>query len=106
MIYLIKSASYDNNKVFYKIGFAKNLNNRLNSYITDNPTSIVIEQIVTYSKTKHQLETALHKELKALGYKFTVHYGKTTEWIEVDKDKPISLKDFKACKHHKVIALT
>lgn len=105
MVYLIKSASYDADKVFYKIGFTANILKRLPKYITHNPTAELLQYVDTYSKTKHRLEIALHKELKALGYRFHISYGITTEWIEVDKNKPIRLEQFKACKYHKVVTL-
>lgn len=104
MIYLIKSASYNHSKIYYKIGFTKNLNNRLKSYISDNPTVEVVEYIDTYAKTRHALEKALHNELKALGYQFhTSLFNTITEWIEVDAVKPIRLEQFKACKGRKII---
>lgn len=104
MVYLIKSASNNKNKVFYKIGFTYNLETRLKAYISDNPTIQVIETINTHKKTKHQLEKQLHKELIKQGYKFHISLlNKQTEWFEVDKKTNISLNNFKCCKNRKVI---
>jgi hypothetical protein len=101
----MKCASYNQDKAYYKIGFTYDITKRLTQYITHNPTIKLLEMVDTYKKTKHSLEKALHKELKQQGYKFTINYGISTEWIEVDKDRPISLKNFNSCKNRKVITL-
>jgi hypothetical protein len=105
MVYLLKSASFNSNKVYYKIGFANNITNRLkNGYITDNPSVQLVESIMTYKKTKHSLEKELHNELKNKGYKFHIGlFNIKTEWFEVDINDNISLKNFKSCKNRKVI---
>ena len=101
MIYLIKSASHNQGKVFYKIGFTNNLEHRMKYYATSNPTVELIATINTYRKTKHQLETALHKELKSLGYKFKLVFNITTEWFECDSE--IRLEQFKACYGRQIV---
>lgn len=104
MIYLIKSASFNKNKTYYKIGFTNNLINRLkNGYVTHNPSVQLVESIATYKKTKRKLECELHNELKSKGYKFHIGLFQTqTEWFEIDSDIEISLQDFKACKNRKI----
>lgn len=104
MIYLVKSASFNSNKTYYKIGFANNIISRLkNGYVTHNPSIQLVETITTYKKTKRQLETQLHNELKNMGYNFHIGlFNIQTEWFEIDSDVKISLQDFKACKNRKV----
>ena len=103
MIYLVKSAHANPNKVYYKIGFTNNLEQRLKAYITANPTIEIVETIQTYRKTKRALETSLHNALKALGYEFKSTYGVETEWFAVDKSRKFSLEQFKETKNRKII---
>ena len=104
MVYLVKCASYNQGKAYFKIGFTGNLNQRLPSYITHNPTVKVLEIVDTYRKTKRNLETTLHIELLNNGYNFEINNDIMTEWFEADNNS-ISLKNFKACKNRKVITL-
>lgn len=103
MIYLIKSASHNQDKIFYKIGFTNNLNQRLRQYVTNNPTVELLETVITYRKTKHSLEKALHKELYNRGYRFKIGlFNIHTEWFECDTTTNITLEQFKACQGRKV----
>ena len=99
MIYLIRSGQY------FKIGHTQNLCTRMRQYVTDNPSLKLLATINTQAKTKHRLETALHRELIRLGYKF--HKASilddeiSTEWFRVSNPKSfqaLGLTQFKACK--------
>lgn len=100
-VYLIKSR---NN---YKIGYTSNLGFRFAQYITCNPNAQMIQYVRVQKKTKHQLESIIHNEIKDMGYKFlTVRNPFTkktvvTEWIKSDTE--ISLSMFKATKNRKIV---
>lgn len=90
----------------YKIGFTRNLEKRMSHYYSHNPATKLINFVNVQNKTKFQLETELHNELKKMGYKFIINIfdGSATEWItpnetfkkELDKN---GLKCFNACKN-------
>lgn len=103
MIYLVKSEV--RNGTFFKVGYTTNLDNRMKGYTTHNPNIQLIETIVTYKKTKHNLETEVHEEIAEMGYKFhTVEINDIlTEWffVPIEKEKEFEekgLAQFKACK--------
>ena len=102
MVYLLKMEV--KNGSYYKVGFASNLAKRLNYYGTHNPCVECIETVQTYKKTKHQLETEIHKEILEQGFKFenAKINGKKTEWFFVPEGTEITLKQFKCCKNRKV----
>ena len=107
MIYLVKDFRFFYTD--YKIGFAKNVEQRRKQYATCNSRAQFLEAIATYGKTKHQLENALHKELKELGYDFiTNELGIQTEWISLPfwkawKFERLGLAQFKSCKGRKIL---
>jgi hypothetical protein len=107
MIYLIKDEKC--NGAFYKVGYATDLGKRLEGYYTANANIELLQTIDTYGKTKHQLETAVHREIKALGYKFRVTINPITkkrrvrEWFFIPKAltedfERKGLTQFKVCK--------
>lgn len=101
-IYLIKSGSY------YKVGYTSNFVIRLKAYVTHNPNLKVLGMVKIYSKTKRQLENAIHNEIEQMGYNFYSQYGITTEWFKPDKEfvKQLNengLKVFKTCKNRQFI---
>jgi hypothetical protein len=106
MIYLVKTEV--RNGTYFKVGYAHDIFNRLRAYVTHNPNVKLLETVKTYGKTKHQLETAIHNEITALGYTFKVaDNGITTEWFFVPMDKEAEfekngLAQFKACKGRKI----
>ena len=105
MVYFVKSEARTG--TYYKIGFAKDISKRMNYYGTHNPNAKLLEFCITYEKTKHQLETAIHEEVKALGYEFVEQFGVEREWFFVPMDKEVEfeakgLKQFKACKNRQV----
>ena len=109
MIYLLKQEA--RHGVYYKIGFASNLEKRFRQYSPHNAEVYCLESIVTYGKTKRQLERALHAELKKKGYKFDKAKinGSQTEFFfvpygeEADRFEAKGLAQFKACKGRKII---
>jgi hypothetical protein len=105
MVYLIKQEARTGS--YFKIGYTKNLA-RFNAYITNNANVKILETVDTYKKTKHQLETAIHNELKAQGFDFVRNYGIMTEWVFIDiaQEEAFECKglaQFKACKNRKII---
>lgn len=110
MIYLIKDEK--RNGTYFKVGYATNIERRFSTgYWGHNVGMIPLEIIITYSKTKMQLETAIHEEIEAMGYEFiTTPDGKTREWFFVPLGEDIEfehkgLAQFKACKGRKIIKL-
>jgi len=99
MVYNIISGNYQ------KFGFATKFDNRKKSYITDNPNVHFIEGLRTYQKTKHKLESAIHRELKEKGYEFLVNHNTQTEWFEIKNGMPLRFCDLECCKGRKVYAL-
>lgn len=106
MVYLIKEEV--RNGTYFKIGFTHNITERLRQYYTHNPECKLLETIDTYRKTKHQLETEIHAEVKAMGFEFKVApNGTVTEWFFVPQycEKEFEhkgLKQFKACQGRKI----
>ena len=104
MIYLVKSEV--RHGTFFKVGFTSNLDNRMRFYATHNPNIQLVETVVTYKKTKHNLETEIHNEIAKMGYTFhTVEINNIlTEWffVPIEKEKEFEengLAQFKACKN-------
>lgn len=113
-VYLIKSASFEPDKVYYKIGFTSNLRNRLLNYTTDNPSYMLLQTVEVYDKTKRHLEAELHNEIKQYGFKFQAktifNRDVITEWFEVKTDSEFykmieneGLAIFNNCKQRKSI---
>ena len=105
MIYLVKQEARTG--TYYKIGYTKSIN-RFKQYITHNANIQILEMVDTYRKTRHNLESAIHNELKLQGYQFISNYGISTEWvyvpIEQEEDfERQGLAQFKACKGRKII---
>ena len=105
MIYLIKSEA--RHGTYFKVGFATNVEKRMVNYGTHNPNVKLLEFCVTYDKTKHQLEKAIHEEIKAKGFQFSETFGVTREWFFVPMEQEQEfehqgLKQFKACKNRKI----
>lgn len=108
MIYFIKCEV--RNGSYFKVGFTTDLDRRMEQYYTAMPTIELLECIATYSKTKHSLETAIHNEIRQMGYEF-VGMGedkrKGREWFFVDIEherefEAKGLAQFKACKGRKI----
>lgn len=107
MIYLMKDEK--RNVCLFKVGYTKNIDTRMIPYITHNPMAELVDAMVTYRKTKCELETAVHEELKSWGIdRVEGMDGTVTEWFAVDYDSPLynalteqGLKAFKACGHRK-----
>lgn len=101
-IYLIKSGDY------YKVGYTSNFMIRLRAYVTHNPNLKVLGMVKIYSKTKRQLENAVHNEIEKMGYKFYSQYGITTEWFKPNEEfaeqlNKNGLNAFKTCKNRQFI---
>lgn len=110
MIYLVKSAAYDNG-AFFKIGRTEHLQARLRAYGCTNPSISLLQTAITYKKTKGRLEKEIHNELKAQGYKFHKVFGITTEWVYIPQEKveafeQAGLAQFKACKGRLIQTVT
>ena len=109
MIYLIKDEK--RNGTFFKVGFATNIDRRFSQYFGHNAGMQPLEMIITYKKTKMQLETAIHEEITAMGYEFvTTPDGKEREWFFVPLGEDVEfekkgLAQFKSCKRRKIIKL-
>lgn len=110
VIYLVKSASFNKNEVFYKVGYTSNLFKRLIPYMVHNPSFQLIQTATVYKKTKRGLENEIHKEIENLGFKFHKHqfFGMKTEWFAVNTNskfyeniKMNGLQVFKSCKNRK-----
>lgn len=113
-VYLIKSASFEPNAAYYKIGFTSNLLKRVQMYITHNPSCQLIQTVDVYDKTKRQLETAIHKEVEKNGFDFTLkkifNHTYKTEWFKVYTDSELyklieeqGLLIFNSCKYRKSV---
>lgn len=102
MIYLIKTEVREG--TYFKVGYTKNLVQRLVPYFTHNPNVQLLETVRTYKKTKCNLEGEIHEEILKMGYTFKVaKNGTVTEWFFVPKEKEKEfekngLSQFKACK--------
>ena len=81
-IYLI----IDKGKMMVKVGFTKNLQQRVYAYSTANPKAFIRDYCLTYSKTGTTLEQAARKELAKLGGQrlYSVIDGKRTEWFDFE----------------------
>lgn len=68
-----------------KIGFASNLSDRMDSYMTENPEIRCISYIHTMKKTKQGVERTIQKEFSAKGFERVQGRidGRTTEWFKV-----------------------
>lgn len=107
MIYLMKDEKRA--VCMFKVGYTKNIDKRMIPYITHNPMAELIDTVVTYKKTKMQLESAIHAELESWGVDMVEGMdGTKTEWFAVDYASPLytalcenGLKVFKACKNRK-----
>jgi hypothetical protein len=81
---------------------------RLRAYVTHNPNLKILGMVKIYSKTKRQLENAVHKEIEKMGYSFYSQYGIKTEWFKPNKEfaKQLNqngLNAFNACKNRHFI---
>ena len=86
MIYLM--ADEKRNGTNFKVGYTRNIDNRMTYYITHNPNARLLQTIITYKKTKMELEKEIHAELKAMGIEFLKGMdGTTTEWFFIPADK-------------------
>jgi hypothetical protein len=112
VIYLMASASFNQNEIYFKVGYTSNLLNRLIPYITHNPTTRLLQTVTVYGKTKRQLETAIHNEIKQLGFEFKIdeRSGISTEWFAVDINSQFfnnirlnGLQVFKNCENRKSV---
>lgn len=106
MIYLVKTEVREG--TYFKVGYTKNLVQRLIPYFTHNPAVQLLETIKTYKKTKHNLESEIHEEILKMGYSFKVaKNGTVTEWFFVpaayEKEfEAKGLAQFNACKGRKI----
>lgn len=109
IIYLIKSPLRGGS--LYKVGYTADLVKRANQYHHYNPTAEMLEFIEVYSKTKHKVETAIHREILDMGYKFvdmdTNDRRTGLEWFYVSIDHEAEferkgLAQFKTCKNRKI----
>lgn len=75
-IYLLESVT-DENKLIYKIGYTKNIEQRSKAHKTSNPDAILVYQFKT--KHKRKIETYLHNKFKSKHY-----YG---EWFFLDEEE-------------------
>lgn len=112
VIYLMASASFNQNEMYFKVGYTNNLLNRLIPYISHNPTTKLLQTVTVYGKSKRQLETAIHNEIKQLGFEFQIdeRSGIITEWFAVDINSQFfnniklnGLQVFKNCKNRKSV---
>lgn len=103
MVYLVKTEV--RNGSYFKVGFTSNLDRRINHYLTHNPNCELLEIVQTYHKTKHQLESEIHRELVNKCFDFKVEpNGVKTEWffVPMDKEKEFQekgLSQFDCCKN-------
>ena len=113
-VYLIKSASFEPDTIYYKIGFTSNLLKRISMYITHNPAYQLVQTVDVYDKTKRQLETAIHKEIEKNGLEFELkkilNHTYKTEWFKVHTDSDLykaieaqGLLIFNSCKYRKSV---
>lgn len=108
-VYLIKSEL--RNGSLYKVGFTTDLVKRASQYHHYNPTAKMIEFIEVYEKTKHQIESAIHKEILEMGYRFvdmdTNDRRTGLEWfyVSIEQEEEFERKglaQFKTCKNRKI----
>ena len=87
-LYLMKDEK--RNFCLCKVGFAKNMEKRVEQYTTHNPSVECISTVRTMEKSKHQIEKLFHEEIIARGYEFVVANidGKKTEWFKINYDDP------------------
>ena len=111
-IYLMKTASFEPNTVYYKVGFTSNILKRIKPYITHNPSTILLQTVTTYEKTGRQLEKDIHKEIeqKGLNFEKDKFLNIKSEWFQVNTTSEFykdieknGLKAFKSCKQRKTI---
>ena len=109
-IYLIKQEV--RRGTYFKVGFTSNLEKRINNYYGHNAGCIMLECCITYNKTKRELETEIHNEVKAMGFKFAITPdGKQREWffVPIDQEQKFErkgLSQFKSCKNRKIYKVT
>ena len=107
MVYLLKDEK--RTECLFKVGYTKDIDRRMVAYATHNPAAELLDAMVTYTKTKMQLETAIHTEIAALGCEFvTAADGTQTEWFRVAYDSALfadlttkGLAVFAACQGRK-----
>ena len=108
-VYLIKSEQRDGS--LYKVGYTADLVKRAGQYHHYIPFAKMLEFIEVYGKTKHKVETAIHREIVQMGYKFIGmdEDDKRTglEWffVDIEHEKEFQAKglaQFKACKGRKI----
>lgn len=103
-VYLITNGCGD-----YKVGFTRNWTRRYNQYLEHNPKTKQLSMVATYGKTKMALESAIHREITAMGYKFEKNlFNNATEWFKPTEEFAKELEEkglsaFKACKNRKVM---
>ena len=103
IVYNIATLNEQGEPIAQKIGYtSRRLAERLRQYATHNPNIVLLEWVQVYRKTKRTLETALHSELKDLGYDFVNTQGIRTEWIALPNKCSVSLATLAACKGRKV----
>lgn len=111
MVYLMKDEK--KTACLFKVGYTKNIDQRMIPYITHNVWAELVDAVITYKKTKMQLETAIHAELAEMGVEMLAGMdGTITEWFAVDYDSELykelnkkGLSVFKACKGRKSVRL-
>lgn len=97
-----------NGNGYYKVGFTRDLDRRMDDYFSYNPSTKLISTLNTYTKTYMQVETAFHHEIEALGYTwFCSDTGKETEWFYPDRQTAKKLRRkglayFKVAKNRSV----
>ena len=94
-----------------KVGYTKDINERIDQYTTHNPFVECFGYIKTQNRSGRNIEALLHKELAARGYKkvSAIIDNKITEWFAIEYSdefydilKNKSLNAFKATKNHKL----
>lgn len=90
-----------------KCGYGSSLDRPL-GYSTTNGTALLVATVRVYKKTRHQLETAIHKELTAQGYHRTINpmRGARTEWFYIPPEQATSFisqgfTQFRCCRRRK-----
>jgi hypothetical protein len=74
----------------FKVGFTKNLDQRIYSYTTANPLVECVSHVQTMAKSKRNVEKLFHDEIASRGYQFVTARidGKRTEWFMVSYNDP------------------
>lgn len=107
-IYMMKDEKRE--FALFKIGFAKELENRVKCYATHNPMIECVSHMATYTKSKHQVEIAFQTEFELMGYERVSSFinGQHTEWFKVEYNDPFyselcekGLSAFKCGKNRK-----